>query len=57
MKMYSLVNFENLKLYEPLMIMNEDEIIHVSKFDYFFLEYLDELQDDVILDRRIKNSQ
>jgi hypothetical protein len=27
MKMYSMVNVENLKLYEPPMIMDEDESI------------------------------
>jgi hypothetical protein len=54
MQMYSVVNVENLKLYEPPMIMDEDESIQVPTVDDFSPEYLDELQEDVILDRRIK---
>jgi hypothetical protein len=57
MQMYSVVNVENLKLYEPPMIMDEDESIQVPTVDDFSPEYLDELQEDVILDRRIKTSQ
>ena len=56
MKMYSVVNVENLKIYEPPMIIDEDESIQVPTVDYFALEYLDELQEDVILDRRIRPS-
>jgi hypothetical protein len=43
MKMYSMVNVENLKLYEPLMIMDEDENIQVPIVDDFSPKYLDEL--------------
>jgi hypothetical protein len=57
MQMYSVVNVENLKLYEPPMIMDEDESIQVPTVDDFSPEYLDELQEDVILDRRIRTSQ
>jgi hypothetical protein len=56
MQMYSVVNVENLKLYEPPMIMDEDESIQVPVVDDFSPEYLDELQEDVILDRRIRTS-
>jgi hypothetical protein len=57
MQMYSVVNVENLKLYEPPMIMDKDEGVQVPTVDDFSPEYLDELQEDVILDRRIKTSQ
>jgi hypothetical protein len=57
MQMYSVVNFDNLKLYEPPLIMDEDESIQVPKFYYFSSKYLDELHENVILDRRIRNSQ
>jgi hypothetical protein len=57
MQMYSVVNVENLKFYEPPMIIDEDESIHVPTIDDFSLEYLDELHEDVILNRRIKTSQ
>jgi hypothetical protein len=43
MQMYLVVNVENLKLYEPPMIMDEDESIWVSIVNDFSLEYLDEL--------------
>jgi hypothetical protein len=43
MQLYSLVNFDNLKIYEPPMIMDEDESIQVPIFDDFSPEYLDEL--------------
>ena len=54
MQMYSVVNVENLKLYEPLMIKDEDESIQVPSTDDFSPEYLDELHEDVILNRRVK---
>ena len=57
MQMYSVVNVENLKLYEPPMIIDEDGSIQVLAVDDFSPEYLDELQEDVILDRRIRTSQ
>jgi hypothetical protein len=37
------VNAENLKLYEPPMIMGEEEIIQVPTIDDFSPDYLDEL--------------
>jgi hypothetical protein len=57
MQMYSVVNVENLKLSEPSMIMDKDEGVQVPKIDDFAPEYLDELQEDVILDKRIKTSR
>jgi hypothetical protein len=57
MQMYSMVNVENLNIYEPPMIIDEDESIHVPTFDKFSPEYLDELHKYVILDRRIKTSK
>jgi hypothetical protein len=35
MKIYSVVNVENLKLYEPPMIMDEDGSIQVPTIDDF----------------------
>jgi hypothetical protein len=43
MEMYSFVNVENLNLYEPPMIMDEDESIQVPPVDDFSPKYLDEL--------------
>jgi hypothetical protein len=38
------------------MIMDEDESIQVPTVDDFALEYLEKVQEDVILDRRITTS-
>jgi hypothetical protein len=56
MQIYSIVNVENLKLYEPPMIVDEDENVQVPSVDDFAPEYLNELQQDVILDRKIQSS-
>ena len=55
--MYSVVNVENLKLYEPPLIMDTDEMGTVPTVDDFSLEYLDELPEDIILDRRTRTSR
>ena len=48
MKMYSIFNVENLKLYEPPMIVDQDVQVQVPSINEFALEYLNELQEDVI---------
>ena len=52
MHMYSIINVENLKIYEPPMIVDEVEYVQVPIVDDFTLEYLNEMRQDVILDRR-----
>ena len=47
---------ENLKLYEPPMIMDKDESVQILKVGDFSLEYLNELQENDILDKRLKTS-
>jgi hypothetical protein len=56
MQIYSVVNVENLKLYEPPMIMDQRESVSVPSVDEFSPEYLDELKEDIILDRRTRTS-
>ena len=56
MHIYSVVNLENLKLYEPPLIMDTDEVGTVPTIDDFAPEYLDELPEDIILDRRNNTS-
>ena len=51
--MYSIVNVENLKLYEPPMIVDQDIQVQAPSVDEFALEYLNELQEDVILDKKV----
>jgi hypothetical protein len=43
MQIYSVVNIENLKLFEPPMIMDQDEEVSIPSVDEFSPEYLDEL--------------
>ena len=57
MQIYSVVNVENLKLYEPPMIMDERENVSLPSVDEFAPEYMDELKEDVILDRRTRTSR
>ena len=54
MQMYYVVNIQNLQLYEPPMIMDEDANVQVSSIDDFSHEYVDELQEYVILDSRVR---
>jgi hypothetical protein len=56
MHIYSVVNVENLKLFEPPMIMDQDEEVSIFLVDEFAPEYLDELQENIILDRRMRTS-
>ena len=54
MYIYLVINVENLKIYEPSMIMGKDGDIWVLTVDEFVPEYLDELFEDVILDKRTR---
>jgi hypothetical protein len=53
MQMYAVVNVENLKLYEPPLIDDQGEHVQIPSIDDFSPEYLTELQEDTILDRRM----
>jgi hypothetical protein len=50
------VNVGNLKIFEPPMIMDQDKEVSIPSVDEFAPEYLDELQEDIILDRRTRTS-
>ena len=56
MQIYLVVNVENLKLYDPPMIMDERENVSLPSVDEFDPKYMDELQEYVILDRRTRTS-
>ena len=43
MQIYSIMNVENLKLFDPPMIMDQDEEVSIPSVDEFAIEYLDEL--------------
>ena len=55
--MYSVVNVENLKLYEPPMIVEQYVQVQVPFVDEFAPEYLNEIQEDVILDKKFRYSR
>ena len=57
MKMYVVVNVENLKLYEPPLIDDQGEHVQIPSIDDFSPEYLTELHEDTILDRRMRTSK
>ena len=57
MQMYSVVNVENLRLYEPPLIADIESDIQLPSIEDFSLEFLDELKEDAILDRRTHTSR
>ena len=57
MQIYFVVNFENLRLFQPLLIDDQGEHVQLPSIDDFSPKYLDELQQDHILDRRIRTSK
>ena len=57
MQMYAVVNVENLRLYEPPLIDDQGKHVQIPSIDDFSPEYLSELQQDTILDRKIRTSK
>jgi hypothetical protein len=56
MHIYLVVDVENLKYFDPPMIMDQDEEVSIPLVDKFSPEYLDELKEDINLDRRTRTS-
>ena len=48
---------ENLKLYEPTLFQDQGENAQIPSIAYFFPEYIEELQQDTILDRKERTSR
>jgi len=48
---------ENLKLYEPPMIMDPEEDTQIPTIDDLAPKYMNELQEDIILERKIQSSR
>ena len=57
MQIYSVVNVKNLRLFETPLIDDQGEHVQLPSIVDFSPEYLDELQQDLILDRRIRTSR
>ena len=57
MQMYSVVNVENLRFYEPPLIDDQGSDVQLPSIEYFSLKFMDKLKEDTILDRRIRASK
>ena len=57
MHIYSVVNVENLKLYEPPMIIDPKEDKYIPIIDYLAPEYMNELHEGTILDMKVHSSR
>ena len=57
METYFVVNVENLRLFEPPLIDDQGENFELPSIDDFLPEYIDEIQQDLKLDRRIRTSR
>ena len=57
MQIYVVVNVENLRLYEPPLVEGQRENIQIPSIEDFSPEFLDELQQDIILDKRTRTSK
>lgn len=55
--MYSVVNVENLRLYEPPLIVDHESVVQLPSIEDFSPKFLDELKEDTILDRRTCTSR
>jgi len=51
---YSVVNEENLRLYEPSLIEDPKEQSQLPSTDDLLPKYLNELQEDTVLDRKVR---
>ena len=56
MHIYSVVNVENLRLFEPSLIEDPEEKSHLPSIDDLLPEYLNELQEDTVLDRKVRTT-
>ena len=57
MQMYSVVNVENLRLYEPPLIADHESVVQLPSIEDFSPEFLDEHTEDTILDKRTCTSR
>ena len=57
MQMYSVVNVEKLRLYEPPFIDDQGSDVQLPSIEDFSPEFLDELKEDTIIDRRTRASK
>ena len=54
MHIYSVVNADCLRLFEPSLIEDPEEQSQLPSIDDLLPEYLNELQEDTMLDRKVR---
>jgi len=54
MHIYLVVNAKNLRLFKPLLMDDPEEQSQLPSIDNLLLEYLNELQEDIILDKKVR---
>ena len=54
MHIYSVVNVDCLRLFEPSLIEDPEEQSQLPSIDDLLPEYLNELQEDTVLDRKVR---
>jgi len=57
MHIYSVVNEKKLRLFEPSLIEDPGELSQLPSIDDLLPEYLNELQEDIVLDRKVRNTR
>jgi len=57
MQIYSVANVENLRLFKPPLLDDQGKHIQLPSINDFLPKYLDELQQDLILDKRTRTSK
>ena len=57
MQIYSVVNAENLRLYEPSLIEDPEEQSQLPSIGDLLSKYLNELQEDTVLDRKVRTTR
>ena len=57
MHIYSVVNEDFLRLFEPSLIEDPEEQSQLPSIDDLLHEYLNELQEDTVLDRKVRTTR
>ena len=55
--MYACIHVGNLRLFEPPLIDDQGNDVQLPSIEDFSLEFMDELKEDTILDRRTRASK
>jgi len=54
MHIYSVINAESLRLFEPLLIEDLEEQSQFPSIDDLLPEYLNKLQEDIVMERKVR---